>query len=212
MTLSSCSPSMAPKFTRGRNLIAGFISGWFSIFPLISDTRRNILFREDLYQVQITPRTQIHLYSLVSIILQHCRRKGSRFGKASLNQVVNSNLFLTFFTADGVGLTELNGFAGHMAALGCRKYCGVKGRRKPGASNTIQPILSHWIMMWRAVNHKDVDIWDLAAKLGPTHEKYQQNLAYLLESRNTTQYNERRLETGPIKTKSLSWYCIKLQA
>ncbi len=124
------------------------------------------------------------------------QKEGLKIWKASLNQVVNSNLFLTFFTADGVGLNELNGFAGHMAAFGCRKYCGVKGRRKPGASNYYPAHLKPSDYDVEGCNHGDVDIWDLAAKLEPTHEKYQQNLAYLLESQNITQYNERRLETG----------------
>jgi hypothetical protein len=41
---------------------------------------------------------------------------------------VSSNPFFALATADGPGLTHLNGLVGHMGKNGCRMYCSVRGR------------------------------------------------------------------------------------
>ncbi len=55
------------------------------------------------------------------------QREGLKVWKASTNVVVINRPFLVFVTADGVGMTGQSGLAGHMAALGCRRSCGVAG-------------------------------------------------------------------------------------
>ncbi|KAJ7182575.1 hypothetical protein C8R43DRAFT_827377, partial [Mycena crocata] len=48
--------------------------------------------------------------------------------------------FLLLGTADGPGLAMIDGLVGHTGAYGCRIFCPVKGRRKPGAG-TYYPAL-----------------------------------------------------------------------
>ena len=42
--------------------------------------------------------------------------------------------YLLLATADGPGMTYLNGLVGHMGAYGCRLYCPTKGRYKPNVT------------------------------------------------------------------------------
>ncbi|KLO10906.1 hypothetical protein SCHPADRAFT_916213 [Schizopora paradoxa] len=122
------------------------------------------------------------------------QKEGLRIWKASLNQVNSSKLYMVFGTGDGVGLTELNGFAGHQGAHGCRKHCGTKGRRK--GKNYYAAHLKPLNYAVAGCDHGDIDMAKLSIADEPTHVRYQQNLEYLLQSPNTTQYKKRRRETG----------------
>ncbi len=129
------------------------------------------------------------------------QKEGLKIYKASLNEVVDSGLFMVFATADGVGLTELNGFAGHQGAHGCRKYCGTKGRRK--GKNYYAAHLKPLNYAVAGCDHGDIDIKMLSISEEPTHERYRQNLSYLLQSPNMSQYKKRRLATGIAKASIL---------
>ncbi len=145
------------------------------------------------------------------------QKEGLKVWKASLDQVVNSNLFNVFFTADGVGLNSLNGFNGHKGACGCRKHCGLKGRRKPNGKtyypahlkpkNWFGPVINEHgieeikecVYEVEGCDHRDVNIEMISVSQESTHERYEDNLEYLLGSPNISQFAERRLETGIAK-------------
>ncbi len=125
------------------------------------------------------------------------QKEGLRIWKASLDEVVNSKLYFVFGCADGVGLTKLNGLCGHQAGSGCRKYCGMKGRRKGKNYYAAHGKPSNYTV--EGCDHGDVDIQKLSISDEPTHVRYEENLAFLLESPNITQFKRRRLDTGIAK-------------
>lgn len=58
-------------------------------------------------------------------------RDGLKVWDTKRNLLFITFLFHAFMTADGPGMTEVNGLVGHSGAQGCRLYCGMKGRHKP---------------------------------------------------------------------------------
>ena len=52
-----------------------------------------------------------------------------------------SQPFLHLGTADGPGMTYLNGLTGHSGAFGCCLYCAVKGHRKDGGNHYYPALL-----------------------------------------------------------------------
>lgn len=127
------------------------------------------------------------------------QKEGLKVWKATLEQVVRSDLFGVFFTADGLGLNTLNGFCGHLGANGCRKHCGTKGRRKPQGSTYYPAHYKPSNYSVQGCDHEDLSIEMISISLESAQERYKRNLAYLLDSRNRSQYIKRRLETGLAK-------------
>lgn len=64
--------------------------------------------------------------------LSAIQKEGLRIWDAYDSKVVTSYPFLLLQTADGPGMTTLNGLVGHHGVYGCRLYCPLKGRRKDG--------------------------------------------------------------------------------
>jgi len=127
------------------------------------------------------------------------QNEGLKIWKASLGQVVDANLYKVAACADGAGLNELNGLAGHKGAHGCRKICGTKGRHKPGETCYYAAHFKPLNYNVDGCNHANASLEQISTSIEPIHGKYEENLKYLLASPNVTQYKARRLQTGIVK-------------
>ena len=125
-------------------------------------------------------------------------KEGLQIWDALENNIFRSNPFLHLGTADGPGMTYLNGLTGHSGAFGCRLYCPVKGRRKEH-QNHYYPALRKPLGDYdvEGCNHNDID----PSHLPPGDPKeYQQSLNIVLRSRNQTQFQTNRKNTGITRT------------
>jgi len=134
--------------------------------------------------------------------LQHLsalQKDGLPLWDASKVANVTSNPFFALGTADGPGLTYMNGLVGHKGKNGCRLYCGVLGRRKPRDSHyypaLLKPLPPYDV---EGCNHPDPDFNDPDLFV-PSVAKYQEHLRLLVRSPNETRYKANRLETGIVK-------------
>ena len=59
------------------------------------------------------------------------QKEGLMIWDAAEDRIFKSYPYLLLATADGPGMTYLNGLVGHTGAYGCRLYCLTKGRYKP---------------------------------------------------------------------------------
>jgi hypothetical protein len=121
------------------------------------------------------------------------QREGLRIWDASLNEIFTSHPFLALGTADGPGMTYLNGLVGHHGKNGCRLYCSVIGRHKPGGSHYYPALLKPLNYNVSGSDHGDLPYVNLPSC---SPDIYHKNLRHLLTSPNETQYKKRRLETG----------------
>jgi hypothetical protein len=121
------------------------------------------------------------------------QKEGLKIWDAQEDRVFTSYPYLALATADGPGMTYLNGLVGHQGAFGCRLYCPMKGRHKPGANHYYPALLCPDNYSVEGCDHDDID---------PRHiplmsvGEYTQNLTYIITSPNDTQYKKRRRETG----------------
>ncbi|KAJ6492467.1 hypothetical protein C8R47DRAFT_928787, partial [Mycena vitilis] len=109
--------------------------------------------------------------------------------------------FFALATADGPGMATLNGLVGHHGKHGCRMYCSLPGRHKEGASHYYPARFKPDLYFVEGCDHDDVDLGELLDSFGSEEaaERYHTNLKFVSESKNQTQYKERRLETGICK-------------
>lgn len=120
---------------------------------------------------------------------------------ASRHKKVVSRLYIVLATADGPGMVYLNGLVGHSGKVGCRLWCGLTGRHKPGAPMHY-PVLSKPDNYHVAgCDHDDV----------PPHivrpidkVRYVASLRRVCNARNQTEYEFLRRETGICKPSILS--------
>ena len=112
---------------------------------------------------------------------------------------VTSHPFFALGTADGPGLTHLNGLVGHMGRNGCRMYCSTRGHRKPRDSHYYPALLKPLALYdMEGCNHPDPN-FDDPYHFMPSVEKYREHLHLLVCSQNETNYKANRLETGIVK-------------
>ncbi|GJE92186.1 hypothetical protein PsYK624_083390 [Phanerochaete sordida] len=130
-------------------------------------------------------------------------REGLSIWDASTNTTYLSNPFLAFVTADGPGMTYLNGEVGHQGACGCRLYCTQRGRLKVNGTTYYPASKKPFDYETPGSNFPDVN---LRARPRPDEhpqeaasKRYWCNLKYVLKSENQTQYKNRRRETGIAK-------------
>ena len=126
------------------------------------------------------------------------QKEGLRMWDASKASIVTSFPFLAMGTADGPGLTYLNGLVGHMGKNGCRLYCGVRGRRKPRDSHYYPALLKPLNYHVSGCDHGDVKYRDVAS-ISPSTKVYEENLTKLVASRTEAEYKANRLATGIVK-------------
>lgn len=121
------------------------------------------------------------------------QKEGLRVWDASENRLLTSYIFLYLGGADGPGSVHFTGLVGHHGAYPCRLYCDLKGRHKPGTPFYYPTLLKPNDYSVNGCDHPDVSVNDIH---GGSPEEYQKNLIYLLNSRNPTNYKDRRKETG----------------
>jgi hypothetical protein len=126
------------------------------------------------------------------------QNEGLKIWDASQKATFVSNPFFLLACADGPAMAALNGFVGHHGKAGCRTYCPLKGRHKPGGSHYYPARLKPVGYTVEGSDHPDVPFQKLTMD-ARTVENYERNLKFLEESRNQTQYENHRLETGICK-------------
>lgn len=104
-----------------------------------------------------------------------------------------SRPFLHLGGADGPGSVHFTGLVGHHGAFPCRLYCDLKGRNVPGAGHYYPALRKPIDYTVEGSDHPDVDPDNIT---GCSPAEYHRNLLYLLQSRNPTDYKERRKDTG----------------
>ncbi|KAF8211784.1 hypothetical protein K438DRAFT_1501968, partial [Mycena galopus ATCC 62051] len=97
-------------------------------------------------------------------------------------------------TADGPGMTGLNGLVGHYGVFGCRLYCPLKGRNKEGKPH-YYPVMQ-CPTSYESHSHPTIDPESLAQ---PSEAEYLQNLQHLLGSLDECDYQACRKATGICK-------------
>ena len=127
--------------------------------------------------------------------------EGLKIWDAKQNVTFLSHPFLALATADGPGMAHLNGCVGHSGKHGCRLYCDLKGRHKPGGSHYYPARLKPTGFEVQGCNHDDVHLQTLLENFSPTEctQRYHSNLKHVMRSDTKSQYEKRRLETGICK-------------
>ncbi|PCH42719.1 hypothetical protein WOLCODRAFT_86186 [Wolfiporia cocos MD-104 SS10] len=110
-----------------------------------------------------------------------------------------SKLYIVFGTADGPGMTYLNGTVGHSGAQGCRLYCPLKGRRKPGGSHYYPACQLPHNYSVPNCTHPDICLRDAILDSQEASDRYYANLERLLNASTQREYERIRLETGICK-------------
>jgi hypothetical protein len=133
-------------------------------------------------------------------------KEGLGIWDAVRNVVFTSRPFLYLGTADGPGMTYLNGLTGHSGAFGCRLYCAVKGRRKEGGNHYYPALLKPNDYNVAGCDHGDINGSHL-----PSADifEYQTALKRVLSSRTTAQHEENRKDTGITKPSIFSGFPTK---
>lgn len=125
--------------------------------------------------------------------LSAIQKEGLPIWDASTNTFYVSNPYMAVACADGPAMAYINGLVGHQGKVGCRLYCPMKGRLK---GSHYYPVCLKPESADATSNHPDVQPAEYAHK---TFFNYENQLKYVTESPNKTQYKNRRLETGIVK-------------
>jgi len=128
--------------------------------------------------------------------LQHLvllQKEGLQIWDGTLEHELRSKVFLVLLTADGPGMMHITSFVGYHGKHGCRLYCGLAGRYEEHGKHYFPAILKPTNYNVEGCTHDDINIKNLPT---PSHERYHQNLHYLIASPSETQYRVRRLSIG----------------
>ena len=145
------------------------------------------------------PRKPKNLDSYVYTGLYHLsalQREGLRIWDASNGRVFTSRPYFFLGTADGPGLAALHGQVGHHGMYGCREYCGLRGRHKPGGPHYYPALLKPLDYDIEGCSHNDIDVYKLPMA---SSRMYTRNLRQLVASRTDAQFRQTRKETGLCK-------------
>lgn len=83
------------------------------------------------------PNPPVYHDSYISVILEHLaalQKDGLPVWDAAQGKMIIDRPFLAYAGADRVAHAPISGSAGHHARYGCRTFCDVRGRHKPGQS------------------------------------------------------------------------------
>ena len=125
--------------------------------------------------------------------LSALQREGLTIWDALRQVIFVSHPFFALGTADGPAMAYLNGLVGHHGKLGCRLYCSLTGRHKPGGPHYYPALFKPLGYNVEGCDHDDISYATLPTSSLNT---YHDNLRYLMASPNESQYKKRRLETG----------------
>jgi hypothetical protein len=121
------------------------------------------------------------------------QKEGLSIWDSSRNTLFKSNPFFALGAADGPAMIYLNGLVGHHGKHGCRLYCPLTGRHKPGGSHYYPALLKPVDYHVEGCDHDDVELSNISTT---SAELYKVNLREVVASANITQYKKRRLDTG----------------
>lgn len=103
-------------------------------------------------------------------------------------------------TADTVALVYYSGFVGHHGRCGCRIWCILFGRHKPGCPTYYPCRFLPYNYAVAGCDHPDVDFMSfLFEESQKKSTRYQTDLVFLMASRDPAEFVERRLQTGITK-------------
>ena len=125
------------------------------------------------------------------------QKEGLRVWDGRQQKQIISRPFFGYGAADTVALPILSGLVGHNGSLGCRVYCGMPGRRKPGNSKYYPVALKPHNYDVDNCSHPDIDIRTLGSI--STEDKYYSNLHVVLTSKSDRSYTRHRLNTGIVR-------------
>ncbi|ETW76704.1 hypothetical protein HETIRDRAFT_174760 [Heterobasidion irregulare TC 32-1] len=109
------------------------------------------------------------------------QKEGLLAWDAARNDTVTDYPFLAFGTADMVGMADMSGTVGHQGRYGCCLACIQQGRHKPGC------------------DHPDQSYCQSKGTSEELAQRYSEYLLKVQQSRNQTQYESNRLDTGICK-------------
>ncbi|KAG6864055.1 hypothetical protein C0991_000548 [Blastosporella zonata] len=124
------------------------------------------------------------------------KRGGLPVWDASRNRLKNSKLYIVLATADGPGMVYLNGLVGHSGKMGCRLWCGLVGRHKPGAPMHYPVLAKPTDYTVVGCDHPDVPA-HIVRPIDP--QRYREQLQLVLNARTQADYEYQRRETGICK-------------
>ena len=124
------------------------------------------------------------------------QKDGLRIWNCLTGRVYTSRPYFFLGTADGPGLAALHGQVGHHGVFGCREYCGLKGRHKPGGPHYYPALLKPLDYDLPGCNHGDVDVYRLPQA---SVQLYFENLHQLIPCATDAEFRLVRKETGICK-------------
>ena len=145
------------------------------------------------------PNKPKNLDSFLYTGLHHLRAlqtDGLRIWDSQQGRTFTSHPFFFLGTADGPGLAAIHGQVGHHGALGCREYCGLRGRHKPGGPHYYPALLKPMNYTLPGCDHGDVDIYHLPKA---SSRQYDENIQRLLRCETNTQFRLTRKNSGLCK-------------
>lgn len=139
--------------------------------------------------------------------LQHVAalmKEGLSIWDAAEERLFWSYLFLAYVTADGPGMQFINGLVGHSGRYGCRLYCPMRGRHKPGSGHYFPACMKPFHYDIEGSNHGDISIRFPDPEQDNVVTRYRRNLYRVQGSSGNGQYEKNRLETGIAKPSLVS--------
>ena len=142
------------------------------------------------------PKNPKHLDSFLFPGLAHVsavQKEGLHIWDSLNNVHFECFLFLLLVLTDAVASAQVSGAVGHHGKKGCRVFCGLAGRNKPGGPHYYPVLLRPLDSDDTSPNHPDIDINNLP---DADPSIYQEELKYVMSSSTEAEYRRRRLETG----------------
>ncbi|EJF65166.1 hypothetical protein DICSQDRAFT_50857, partial [Dichomitus squalens LYAD-421 SS1] len=118
-------------------------------------------------------------------------------------KIRHSRPIIFFATGDTPAMAYINGLVGHSGAHGCRLFCPLKGRRKPGGGGHYYPAMlkpaDPSYARVRGSQHPDYLLRYPPPTAETGSERYWRQLGEVLVCQTQSQYYSKRLETGIAK-------------
>ena len=128
------------------------------------------------------------------------QNEGFKYYDAYRNIVVeDSRIIVALNTADSVAMATWAGTVGHSGKHGCRLFCSLPGRRRPNDGHYYPVLLKPHNYTVAGSDHNDITFVQLRQFQKDIPTRYRDNLQFLCNAANPTQYNARRLKTGLCK-------------
>jgi hypothetical protein len=115
------------------------------------------------------------------------QREGLPIWNCITNTVDICHPFLSLATADGPGMTYLNGLVGHQGKKGCHLFCSLPGHHKRGKPHYYPALLKPTNYSVQGSDHPDIDINKLPSM---SSKVYEQSLEFVVGSSSETQYKK----------------------